>query len=36
LEEPQADERAITVALGRAPEEIVEEIEAKLHLAKSA
>lgn len=36
LEEPQADERAITVALGRAPEEIVEEIETKLHLAKSA
>jgi len=36
LEEPQADERAITVALGRAPEEIVEEIEVKLHLAKSA
>ena len=36
LEEPQADERAITVALGRTPEEIVEEIEAKLHLAKSA
>jgi len=36
LEEPQADERAITVALGRAPEEIVEEIEANLHLAKGA
>src|SRR5215471_10063258 len=36
LEEPQADEHALTVALGRAPEEIVEEIEAKLHLAKSA
>ena len=36
LEEPQADERAITVALGRAPEEIVEEIEAKLRLAKGA
>jgi len=36
LEEPQADERAITFALGRAPEEIVEEIEVKLHLAKSA
>ena len=35
LEEPQADEHALTVALGRAPEEIVEEIEAKLHLAKS-
>lgn len=35
LQEPQADEHALTVALGRAPEEIVEEIEAKLHLAKS-
>ncbi len=35
LEEPQADEHAITVALERAPEEIVEEIEAKLHLARS-
>ena len=36
LEEPQADEHALTLALGRAPEEIVEEIETKLHLAKSA
>ena len=36
LEEPQADEHALTVELGRTPEEIVEEIEAKLHLAKSA
>ena len=36
LQEPQADEHALTVALGRMPEEIVEEIEAKLHLAKSA
>ena len=36
LEEPQADEHALTVALGRMPEEIVEEIEAKLRLAKSA
>jgi gluconokinase len=36
LQEPQADEHALIVALGRAPEEIVEEIEAKLHLAKSA
>jgi gluconokinase len=36
LEEPQADEQALTVALERTPEEIVEEIEAKLHLAKSA
>ena len=36
LEEPQADQHALTVALGRTPEEIVEEIEAKLHLAKIA
>jgi len=36
LEEPQADEHALTVVLGRTPEEIVEEIEAKLHLARSA
>jgi gluconokinase len=36
LEEPQADEHALTVALGRTPEEILDEIEAKLHLAKSA
>jgi len=36
LEEPQADEHALTVALGRTPEEIVEEIEAKLRLAKGA
>jgi gluconokinase len=36
LEEPQTDEHALTVALGRTPEEIVEEIEGKLHLAKSA
>ena len=35
LEEPQSDEHALTVTLGRTPEEIVEEIEAKLHLAKS-
>ena len=36
LEEPQADEHALTVALGRTPQEIVEEIDAKLHLAKIA
>jgi len=36
LEEPQADEHVLTVALGRTPEAIVEEIEAKLHLAKNA
>lgn len=33
LEEPQPDEDAITIELGRAPQEIVEEIKAKLHLA---
>ena len=33
LQEPQADEHALTVGLGRTPEEIVEEIEVKLHLA---
>ena len=36
LEEPQPDEYALTVALGRSPAEIVREIEAKLHLAKNA
>ena len=36
LEEPRADEHTLTVALRRTPEEIVEEIEAKLHLPKSA
>jgi gluconokinase len=36
LEEPQADEYALTVALGQTPEEIVEEIKAKLHLGESA
>jgi gluconokinase len=35
LEEPQPDENALTVELGRTPQEIVEEIEAKLHLANS-
>ena len=35
LEEPEIDEHALTVALGQTPEEIVEEIEAKLHLAGS-
>jgi gluconokinase len=33
LEEPQRDEDVITVELGRTPQAIVEEIEAKLHLA---
>ena len=36
LQEPQTDEHALTVALGRTPEQIVEEIEAKLQLAKNA
>jgi len=36
LQQPQTDEHALTVAVGRTPEEIVEEIEAKLHLAKIA
>lgn len=35
LEEPEMHEHALTVALGQPPEEIVEEIEAKLHLARS-
>src|SRR5262249_293488 len=30
LQEPQTDEHALTVAVGRTPQEIVEEIEAKL------
>ena len=30
LEEPQPDENALTIELGRTPEQIVEEIEAKL------
>ena len=33
LEEPQPDEAAITIELGRTPEETVEEIKTKLHLA---
>jgi gluconokinase len=33
LEEPKPDEDVITVELGRTPEEIVEEIKTKLHLA---
>jgi gluconokinase len=35
LEEPQPDEHPLTVALGRTPQGIVEEIEAKLHLVNS-
>jgi gluconokinase len=33
LEEPQPDENALKIRLGRTPQEIVEEIKAKLHLA---
>jgi gluconokinase len=33
LEEPESDEDAVTIELGRAPEELVEEIEARLRLA---
>ena len=33
LEEPQPDENAVKIQLGRTPQEIVEEIKAKLHLA---
>jgi gluconokinase len=35
LEEPQPDENVVTVELGPSPEEIVEEIKTKLHLAGS-
>jgi carbohydrate kinase (thermoresistant glucokinase family) len=33
LEEPEPDEAAITIELGRTPQELVEEIKTKLHLA---
>jgi len=33
LEEPKPDEDVVTIELGRTPEEIAEEIKAKLHLA---
>jgi gluconokinase len=33
LEEPEPDEGAITIELGRTPEELVEELKTKLHLA---
>ena len=35
LEEPESDENVLTIELGRTPEEIVETIRAKLHLADS-
>ena len=34
LEEPAPDEVVLTVELGRTPEELVEEIKTKLHLAR--
>jgi gluconokinase len=33
LEEPESDEDAVTIQLGRTPEELVEEIKTKLRLA---
>jgi gluconokinase len=33
LEEPESDEDAVTIELGRTPEELVEEIKTKLRLA---
>ena len=33
LEEPKPDEDVLTIELGRTPEEVVEAIKAKLHLA---
>jgi gluconokinase len=33
LEEPKADEDVLTIELGRTPQELVEEIKTKLHLA---
>jgi gluconate kinase len=36
LEEPQRDEDVITIELGPAPQAMVEEIEAKLHLTSGS
>ena len=33
LEEPKPDENALTIVLGRTPQELVKEIKTKLHLA---
>jgi len=33
LEKPKPDEDVLTIELGRTPEEVVEAIKAKLHLA---
>jgi gluconokinase len=35
LEEPEPDEHVLTIELGNTPEEIVDRIKAKLHLANS-
>jgi gluconokinase len=35
LEEPESDEDALTIELGRTPEELVEEIKARLSLASN-
>ena len=34
LEEPKPDEDVVTIELGRTPQQLVDEIKAKLHLAK--
>jgi gluconokinase len=34
LEEPQPDEHVLTIELGRTPQELVDEIETKLHLRR--
>jgi gluconokinase len=36
LEEPKADEEVLTIKLGRTPQELVEEIKTKLHLANKS
>ncbi len=36
LEEPQPDEEVLTIDLGRSPQELVEEIKAKLNLGATA
>jgi gluconokinase len=35
LEEPRSDEDAVTIELGRTPEELVQEIKTKLHLCRN-
>ena len=35
LEEPKPDEDALTTELGRTPQELVDEIKAKLRLART-